>query len=161
VVIGVNPWRFSLLFPSEWSTILIMQRLAGVSAIAVVFGFATAYLCAAGALMLASPDTLQMRLDTLLLLGLLFAGPYIFLMAGIVAGMIGWGLWRLNNWARRATMVVAAVGIVMLVPGVSSPALGWTFAVSGFGMIVRVMVLWYLWRDDVAQAFQRQPENRL
>lgn len=111
--------------------------------------------------MLASSDTLPMRLGTLLLLGLLYAGPYIFLMAGFVAGVISWGLWRLNNWARRAAMVVAAIGIVMLVPGVSSPALGWTFGVSGFGMILRVMVLWYLWRDDVAQAFQRQPTNRL
>lgn len=104
--------------------------------------------------MLALPNTQPMRLGTLLLLGLLFAGPYIFLIFGIVAGLIAWGLWRLNNWARRAAMVVAAVGIVMLVPGVSSPALGWTFGVSGFGMILRVMILWYLWRDDVAQAFQ-------
>jgi hypothetical protein len=131
-----------------------MQRPAGVTAVAVVFGVAAVYLCATGALMLASAETLPMRMATLLVLGLLRAGAYIFLLAGVFAALVSWGLWRTKDWARHTAIVFAVVGVIMLVPGVSSPALGWTFAVSGLGMMGRVMILWYLWRGDVAQAFR-------
>jgi len=134
---------------------VMLERPAGVSAIAVGFGLASAYLWAMGVVGLASPDREPVRQITLLVVGLLYVGPYIALLAGIAAALIGWGLWRLNNWARLVAMIFAAAGIVMLVPGVSSPMMRWTFAASGAGMIVRVMVLWYLWRDDVAAAFGR------
>jgi hypothetical protein len=132
-----------------------MKRPAGVTAVAVIFGLTAIYLCAVGALMLTSQETLPIQLATLLLLGLLRAGAYICLLTGVFAALVSWALWRMNYWARRSAIGAAAVGVIMLVPGVSSPALGWTFAVSGLGMMGRMMILWYLWRGDVAQGFRR------
>ena len=138
-----------------------MQRPGGVSVVAVAFGFAAIYLCVVGGITLASSEIEPNRAAMLLLLALLRAGPYILLLAGACAALIGWGLWRMNNWARRAAMLAAAIGVVMLVPGVSSRVLGWTFAVSGAGMIARVILVWYLWREDVAQAFLGETDERL
>jgi hypothetical protein len=136
-----------------------MQRPAGVSVVAAGFGLAAIYLCAVGWITLASTEIEPNRTAMLLLLALLRAGPYVLVLAGAGAALIGWGLWRMNNWARRAAMLVAAIGVLMLVPGVSSRALGWTFAISGVGMIARVIVVWYLWREDVALAFLRETRN--
>jgi hypothetical protein len=136
-----------------------MQRPRGVSVVAAAFGLAAIYLCAMGGITLASTEIEPNRAAMLLLLALLRAGPYILLLAGACAATISWGLWRMNNWARRAAMLAAAIGVVMLVPGVSSRVLGWTFAVSGVGMIARVMVVWYLWREDVAQPFQGEADG--
>ena len=130
-----------------------MERPAGVNAIAFCFGVVGVYLFTSGIATLVLPDREPLRQITLLVLGLLFVGPYVSLLAGVFAGMIAVGLWRLNKWGRWAAMIMAAAGILTLAPGVSSPRLGWTFAASGLGIILRVMLLWYLWRDDVARVF--------
>jgi len=132
-----------------------MERPAGVSVIAVGLGMVAAYLCVSGLAAIASPGREPITQITLLALGLLFVGPYVSLLVGICTALIAWGLWRMNNWARVSAMIAVAAGIVLLVPGVSSPALGWAFAASGAGMILRVMIVWYLSRDDVARAFSR------
>ena len=99
-----------------------------------------------------------MALGAPLLGGLELAGPYMFLLVAGVGAAIGWGLLRLNNWMRRAAALVALIGIVMLVPSVSANAislqfgnLGW----GGLGMIVRVMIVWYLFQEPVAEQFSR------
>jgi hypothetical protein len=124
----------------------IMQRPAGVTAIAILFLLAAAYLCGVGATMLVSPGTLSMRIGAPLLHGLELAGPYMFLLVGTVAALIGWGLLRLNNWARRAALVATLLGVAMLVPSVSAAAaaFGWPLAWGGLGIIVRAAIAWYL-----------------
>jgi hypothetical protein len=89
--------------------------------------------------------------------GLELSGPYMFLLVGTVGAAIGFGLLRLNNWARRAAILASLVGMVMLIPGVSAaavdfrPALFW----NGLGVIVRIVVVWYLNQTPVAGTFQR------
>jgi hypothetical protein len=124
----------------------IMQRPAGVTAIAILFLLVAAYLSGVGAIMLASPGTLSMRIGAPLLHGLELAGPYMFLLVGAIAALIGWGLLRLNKWARRAALVAALLGVAMLVPSVSAAAtdFGWSLAWSGLGIIVRTAIAWYL-----------------
>jgi hypothetical protein len=124
----------------------IMQRPAGVTAIAILFLLAAAYLCGAGAIMLVSPGTLSMRIGAPLLHGLELAGPYMFLLVGAIATLIGWGLLRLNNWARRAALVAALLGVAMLVPSVSAAAatFGWSLLWGGLGIMVRAAIAWYL-----------------
>jgi hypothetical protein len=137
---------------------MAMPRPTIVSAIAALFFLAGGYLGGAGLLMLASPGLLGMRVGAPLLSGLELAGPYMFLLTGAAAGLIGWGLLRLNNWARRAAAIIALLGVLMLVPSVSSAvvnsnvsALAW----GGLGVIVRVIVAWYLWQAPVVEAFQK------
>jgi hypothetical protein len=123
----------------------IMQRAAGVTAIAILFLLAAAYLCGAGATMLASPGTLSMRIGAPLLHGLELAGPYMFLLVGAIAALIGWGLLRLNNWARRAVLVATLLGVAMLIPSVSAAAaFGWSLLWGGLGIMVRAAIAWYL-----------------
>jgi hypothetical protein len=124
----------------------IMQRPAGVTAIAILFLLVAAYLCGAGAIMLVSPGTLSMRIGAPLLHGLELAGPYMFLLVGAIAALVGWGLLRLNHWARRGALVATLLGVAMLVPSVSAAAtdFGWSLAWSGLGIMLRAAIAWYL-----------------
>ena len=123
--------------------------------IAFVFFLAAAYLGSLGVVMLASPGVVSMALGAPLLSGLELAGPYMFLLMAGAGALVGWGLLRLNNWARRAAIVVGMIGVVMLVPAVSAaavdfrPSLVW----GGLGVVVRVMIVWYLYQTPVAEQF--------
>jgi multidrug transporter EmrE-like cation transporter len=98
-----------------------------------------------------------MALGTPLLSGLELAGPYMFLLMAGVGVLIGWGLLRLNNWARWSAIAVAFVGIVMLVPAVSAAAVDFRASLlwGGLGIIVRVMIVWYLYQEPVKRAFAK------
>jgi hypothetical protein len=105
--------------------------------------------------MLASPGAVSMALGAPLLNGLELAGPYMFLLIGGAGALVGWGLLRLNNWARRVAIVVGFVGVVMLVPAVSAAAVDLRVSLlwGGLGIIVRVIIVWYLWQEPIAERF--------
>jgi hypothetical protein len=104
-----------------------------------------------------SPGAVSMALGAPLLSGLELAGPYMFLLAAGFGALIGWGLLRLNNWARRAAIIAAFSGFVMLIPSVSAAAvdLRWSLLWRGLQIVVRVIVVWYLWQMPVAEKFGR------
>lgn len=94
-----------------------------------------------------------------LLGGLELAGAYMFLLTGAAAGLIGFGLLCLNNWARRAAVLVAIAGVVLLVPSVSSSMVDFrinTLAWGALGVIVRVIVAWYLYQLPVREMFEKR-----
>ena len=95
-----------------------------------------------------------MALGAPLLSGLELAGPYMFLLTAGVGVLIGWGLLRLNNWARRAAIGVGFIGVVMLVPAVSAAAVDFRASLlwGGLGIIVRVMIVWYLYQEPVKRS---------
>jgi len=70
----------------------------------------------------------------------------MFLLVGAIAALVGWGLLRLNHWARRGALVATLLGVAMLVPSVSAAAtdFGWSLAWSGLGIMLRVAIAWYL-----------------
>jgi hypothetical protein len=139
-----------------------MQRPAGVTVIAILYLLAAAYLCVVGTTMLASPGALSMRIGAPLLHGLELAGPYMFLLVGAAGALIGWGVLRLNNWARRAAVVAALVGVVMLIPNVSAAAsdFEWPLALGGLGIMIRAAVAWYLLLGAGPEAFQKRATPR-
>ncbi len=83
------------------------DRPRGVTAIAVLFLLAAAYLLVVGLLMLASPGLISMAAGADLLAGLEVAGPYMFLLMAAVGTTIAVGLLHLRNWARRVAALVA------------------------------------------------------
>jgi hypothetical protein len=139
-----------------------MERPAGITVIAILFFMAAAYLLVPGLIMLLRPGTLSMMLGSPLLGGLELGGPYMFILFGAAGAAVGWGLWRLNNWARRAAVVLAVAGVALLVPSVSSAVVDFrvtTLAWGGLGVIVRVIVAWYLYQAPVVEAFTRRPQE--
>ena len=73
------------------------------------------------------------------------------LAMGISWALIGWGLLRLQNWARWAAMLAAVWGIAggLSYALVFSVHLGWSL----LQIVVRVVVVWYLFRAPVADQF--------
>jgi hypothetical protein len=132
-----------------------MQRPAGVTVVAVLFFLSAGYLFLLGMIMLVRAGTVSMILGAPLLHGLELAGPYMFLLIAAIGGAIGWGLLRLNNWARRVAVIAAMLGIVMLIPSVSAAAAGFGGALlwGGLGIAVRAAVVWYLWQYWVVEKF--------
>jgi multidrug transporter EmrE-like cation transporter len=130
----------------------------GVITISIVFLLAAAYLGFLGVVMLVYPGTFSMALGAPLLGGLELAGPYMFLLMAGVGVLIGWGLLRLNNWARRAAVAAGFIGVVMLVPAVSAAAVDFRASLlwGGVGIIVRVMIVWYLFQEQVKRAFAKE-----
>jgi hypothetical protein len=129
-----------------------------VTSTAILFFAVTAYLLGVGAIMLISPGAVSMAAGASLLGGLELAGPYMFLLIGAVAALVGYGLLRLNNWARRAAILLAFVGVVMLIPTVSGAVVSLRASpliFGGTGVIVRVMILWYLFQEPVREAVEK------
>jgi hypothetical protein len=111
--------------------------------------------------MLIRPGTISMSAGAPLLFGLELAGPYMFLLMALVAGLVGWGLVELNNIVRHAAVLISITGIVMLVPSVSAATVlvqPKPLALGGLGIIVRVMVAWYLSRAEIADQFKTPPQ---
>ena len=135
-----------------------MERPTGITWIAVVFFAVAAYLVTVGIIMLLSPGIISMAAGADLLGGLELAGPYMFLLIAAIASAIGYGLLRLNNWARRAAILLAFAGLVMLVPTVSGAVVSLRLSplfFGGIGVIIRVMILWYLFQEPIKESFQK------
>jgi len=129
-----------------------------VRAIAALFALCGIYLASAGLLMLARPGLISMAAGAPLLFGLEVAGPYMFLLIAVAAGGIAWGLMRLNNIMRHAAIIAACAGIVMLVPPVSGAVVMVQFkplVLGGLGIIIRVIVAWYLSQAHLADQFKK------
>jgi len=134
----------------------------GVRAIATLFALCGIYLAIAGVLMLVRPGAISMSAGAPLLFGLELAGPYMFLLMALLGGGVAWGLLELNNIIRHAALLIAIAGIVMLVPSVSAATVmvqQKALAFGGLGIIVRVIVAWYLSRGEIADQFKAPPRN--
>jgi hypothetical protein len=135
---------------------------SGVRAIAALFAMCGIYLGIAGALMLFRPGLVPMAAGAPLLFGLEVAGPYMFLLMAVIGAGIAWGLLELNNIVRHAATLIAIAGIVMLVPPVSAAVVTVqpkALVLGGLGIIVRVMVAWYLSRGHIADHFKPRPRT--
>lgn len=131
----------------------------GVKLIAATFLLAAAYLLVVGIIMLLHPGAVSLVAGDFLLGGLELAGPYMFLLVGAVATAVGLSLLRLNNWARRIAIIIAGLGVILLIPGVSSSVVGFQMgrlAWGAGGVIVRVMIVFYLYQEPVAQVFRNK-----
>ena len=132
----------------------------GVRAIVVLFALCALYLGTLGAVMLLRPGLVAMSAGAPLLFGLELAGPYMFLLAALTAAAIALGLIRRVNLARHAATLTAVAGIAMLVPFVSGAVIMVNvraLTTGGLGIIIRVMIAWYLSQAHIADEFRRLP----
>jgi hypothetical protein len=120
------------------------MRPAGVTGISVLFGVAAIYLWTIGLVKLAAPNAISLMSGAQLMYGLELAGPYMAVLVGAGWALVGWGLFRLHNWARWAAMLVMVVGIAWLVPKISVAELGVPVFWYGLQIALRAAAAWYL-----------------
>ena len=136
-----------------------MQRPIGVTVIAAIFFLVAAYLFVIGLLMLSRPGVISMAAGAPLLGGLEVAGPYAFLLAGVFGAGVAFGLLRLNKWARRLAIIITMIGVVLLIPRVSSSVVDFQvgkLAGEGLQIILRATVVWYLYQEPIAEVFHNK-----
>ena len=121
-----------------------MERPGGITGIAVLFFAAAIYLWAIGAVKLLAPDAISLMSGRHFMYGLELAGPYMTLLVGTGYALVGWGLWRLYNWARWAAMAVMVLGVAALVPEISMAELDVPVLLYGLQIALRVAMGWYL-----------------
>ena len=103
------------------------------------------------------PEAIRLSLAAPLLHGLELWGPYMFLIMSVIAATVAVGLLRLNNVARRVAAMIALAGIIMLIPKVSADTAYFSlrFFLSGSMIVVRAMIVWYLWQSRTVEHFQK------
>jgi hypothetical protein len=121
-----------------------MQRPAGVTVISILFFAAALYLWTIAVVKLLAPDAITLMSGAQLMYGLELAGPYMALLVGAGWALVGWGLFRLQNWARWAAMLVMVVGVAWLVPKISMAELGAPVLWYGLQIALRAAAAWYL-----------------
>jgi hypothetical protein len=136
-----------------------MERPASVMVIAVLFFLVGGYLVAIGVAELVAPGTLSMTMRTGGTYGRELNGPQAALSVGTGWALVGWGIYRLRNWARWCAILLMVIGVAGSVPAVSAAArdLGWRFFFYGLQVMVRVVIAWLLAASpEVVEAFARK-----
>jgi len=128
---------------------------AGITAVAITFVAASLYLLVLGLIKLRNPEAIPLSLGDPLLHGLETYGPYMFLLAAGLGIIVALGLFLMKNAARRAAIAINVAGMVMLLPTVSDAAtdISPRFFIAGAMIVVRMMIVWYLWQRWTAEKF--------
>ena len=136
-----------------------MERPASVTVIAALFFLVAGYLATIGIVGLVAPGTLSMTLGAGITYGRELTGPQTALSVGAGWALVGWGLYRLRNWARWCAILLLVIGIAGSVPAVSAAArdLTWRFFFYGAQIMVRIVIAWYLAASpELIEAFVRK-----
>jgi hypothetical protein len=136
-----------------------MDRPASVTVIAALFFLVAGYLATIGIVGLVAPGTLSMTLGAGITYGRELTGPQTALSVGAGWALVGWGLYRLHNWARWCAILLMVIGVAGSVPAVSAAArdLTWRFFFYGAQIMVRVVIAWYLAASpELIEAFARK-----
>ena len=139
-----------------------MERPTSVTVIAALFFLVAGYLFTIGIVEFVAPGTLATTRAVGITYGRELDGPQTALSIGAGWALVGWGIYRLRNWARWCAMVLMVVGIAGSVPAVSAAArdLTWRFFWFGAQVMARVVIAWYLVASpEVLDAFA-QKANR-
>jgi hypothetical protein len=136
-----------------------MERPAIVTVIAVLFFLVAGYLVTIGIIEVVEPGTLAMTRATGITYGRELDGAQTAISIGAGWALVGWGLYRLRNWARWCAIVLMVIGVAGSVPAVSAAArdLTWRFFWYGAQIMARVIIAWILARSpEVIEAFVRK-----
>jgi hypothetical protein len=80
----------------------------------------------------------------------------VLLAFAVLDFLLGWGLWKLKNWARMITVVFTAFGAVLQVislVGLLAHFNVFAFVWTLFVLAIEVLIIWYLLKADVKAAF--------
>lgn len=82
-------------------------------------------------------------------------GVFLLICAAIGV-LVGWGLWKLKNWARIVTIVFAVLGVLGALLGLATAFIHFSMFVLLIAIRIAIcgLIIWYLLRPDVSAAFQ-------
>lgn len=112
--------------------------------IALLFFLAAIYLWTISVVKLFAPEAISLMAGSQLMYSLELAGPYMALLVGTGYALIGFGLFRVHNWARWSAILIMVIAVAALVPRISMAELGVPVFWYGFQIALRVAVGWYL-----------------
>lgn len=72
----------------------------------------------------------------------------VFLVAGLIGLVVGWGLWTGKEWSWWLTVVLEALG---LVSGLAGIVMG--DPTSLIGLLIAALILWYMFKPHVKDFF--------
>lgn len=125
--------------------------------IASLFFLVAAYLLVMGLAEVVSPGFMETMRGNGVTYGRELDGPQTAISVGAGWALVGWGLYRLKNWARWSAVVLMVIGVIAGIPAVSAAATGlnWRLAWHGGEMLARVIALFFLIQSpDVIAAFK-------
>ena len=120
-----------------------MKRPIIITIVAVLCCAAAAYLWVIAATLLIRPGTFSLLAGRQFMYGLELAGPWMMLLVGLGYALVGWGLFRLHNWARAIVILLMIISVAALVPRISMTASGASLLWSGLQIAVRAVLAWY------------------
>jgi hypothetical protein len=133
------------------------KRPRGVAILVAVCGLLSVTALSFAALLLAHEVPLAAG-ASLLGGGLEQLGPLAFLLYGAILAALGLALWRRWRGSRRAAIVLAAAGILLAMPAISS-AFGderlYATIREAIQIMLRVLVIYYLTQEPVKEWFAK------
>jgi hypothetical protein len=135
------------------------MRPAPIAALSILSLSAAAYLATVATTMLLNRDTFSFTAGASLLAGFETAGPFAFLIGAAAYALVAYGLWTLRNWARHATIGIAALQAILALPKVSENAIALNFprlVVTGLPMMVAAALIFYLAKPTTTARFQKK-----
>src|ERR1700693_2966814 len=88
-----------------------MDQPASVRVIATLFFLVAGYLIVVGVIEFVAPGTLALTRAAGITYGRELNGPQTAISVGAGWALVGWGLYKLKNWARWCAMLVMVIGV--------------------------------------------------
>ena len=121
-----------------------MHRPVVVTIVSLLLFAAALYLWIVGTTLLIWPGAVSLMSANQLMHGLELAGPFMMLLFGTGYALVGWGMFRVKNWARVIVILLIVIRVAALVPKISMAELGVPVLSYGLQIALQVALAWYL-----------------
>lgn len=94
------------------------------------------------------------------LIGLLVGtvGAAFFFLYAVIAAVAGYGVWNLREWGRILCIVLAALSLLISLPGLLLMGLHLSLFFGGYRLVriaISILIIWYLVQPQIKALFQR------
>jgi hypothetical protein len=93
-----------------------------------------------------------------LFVGLL--GAAFSIVFAVVAALAGYGVWTMREWGRILCVVLAAIALLISLPGLLLMGLHLSLFFGGYRLVriaISILIIWYLVQPQIKALFQRTP----